>query len=73
MTDAPRRSSPKDQPTFIPRHVGPEYYQRQCDLFFPPQGDATHGSAKGKTTDMLNSITEGWDLANTTRLIWING
>ncbi|KAK1756745.1 hypothetical protein QBC47DRAFT_377545 [Echria macrotheca] len=66
-------SSPEDQVSLVPRTVGPEYYQRQCGLFFPPEGNATYGSATGKTTDMLNAMTGGWDLDNTTRLLWVNG
>lgn len=51
----------------------PEYFQRQCDLFFPKEGDLTYGSAAGKTAETLNAYTEGWNLTNTTRLIWVNG
>ncbi|KAK5659863.1 hypothetical protein OQA88_13326 [Cercophora sp. LCS_1] len=66
-------SSPSNHPTFIPRVVKPAYWQRQCDLYFPPKDGATYGSQDGKTTDMLNAFTNGWDLTNTTRLLWSNG
>lgn len=65
--------APKGQRSVISRYVSTDYYQRQCDLAFPPQGNATHGSAAGRTVDKLNALTEGWDLTNTTRLLWVNG
>ena len=54
------------------RLVDAEYWQRQCDLFFPPEGEYTYGSARGKTVEDVNAYTGGW-FANTTRLIWTNG
>jgi len=57
----------------MPLSVGENYYQLQCDLYFPKQGNATYGSADGRTTDLLNTITDGWNLKNTTRLLWANG
>jgi hypothetical protein len=65
--------APKDRPSIISRYVTAEYYQRQCGLFFPQDGNYTYGSAAGKTADDLNVGTKGWDLTNTTRLLWVNG
>ncbi|KAK0652468.1 putative serine peptidase [Cercophora newfieldiana] len=65
---------PPGQPRFfMPFSVGEDYYQVQCDLYFPRQGNATYGSAVGRTTELLNALTDGWDLKNTTRLLWANG
>ncbi|KAK3326755.1 serine carboxypeptidase S28 [Apodospora peruviana] len=65
--------APKDTPSIASRYVTAEYYQRQCDLLFPPQDNVTFGSAAGKTAETLNALTGGWDYTNSTRLIWING
>ncbi|KAK3326997.1 serine carboxypeptidase S28 [Cercophora scortea] len=66
--------APKDKPSIISRYVTAEYYQRQCDLLFPAQGNATFGSAGGrKTAETVNAQTDGWLLTNTTRLLWVNG
>lgn len=50
-----------------------EYWQRQCKLYFPPEGNYSFGSDLGKTVDDVNAYTAGWDERNTTRLIWTNG
>ncbi|KAK2023603.1 serine carboxypeptidase S28 [Colletotrichum zoysiae] len=65
--------APEDRPTIVSRLVTPEYYQRQCSLFFPQQGEYTFASNKGKTADDVNSQTSGWSFTNTTRLVWANG
>ncbi|KAI9649333.1 hypothetical protein NHQ30_001905 [Ciborinia camelliae] len=65
--------APKDRPTIVSRLIDSEYWQRQCDLFFPTEGNYTYGSAKGATVEDVNKLTKGWDSVNTTRLIWING
>ncbi|KAK4443213.1 putative serine peptidase [Podospora aff. communis PSN243] len=59
--------------SYVPFSVGEHYYQVQCDIYFPQQGNYTHGSAAGKTVDLVNALTEGWNLKNTTRLLWVNG
>ncbi|KAK0619056.1 putative serine peptidase [Immersiella caudata] len=59
--------------SYMPFSVGEHYYQVQCDLYFPKQGNATYGSAAGKTAEQLNALTEGWGLKGTTRLLWANG
>lgn len=65
--------APKNRPSIMSRYVTAEYYQRQCDLFFPRDGNYTYGSAAGKTAETLNAWTQGWNLTDTTRLIWVNG
>jgi len=66
-------AAPSGVPTLVSRTVNAEYWQRQCPLFFPEVNGHTYGSAKGKTAAQVNSWTKGWDLTNTTRLIWTNG
>lgn len=55
------------------RTVNAEYWQRQCSLYFPEVNGYTFGSAKGKTEAEVNAWTKGWELTDTTRLIWANG
>jgi hypothetical protein len=50
-----------------------EYYERQCGLYFPPEGPNTYSSAVGKTESVVNSATLGWDNTNTKRLLFSNG
>lgn len=65
--------APKNRPTIVSRLVDANYWQRQCALFFPTEGNYTYASAKGATVKRVNKVTKGWDLENTTRLIWTNG
>ncbi|KAF7159052.1 hypothetical protein CNMCM5623_004285 [Aspergillus felis] len=65
--------APEDEFTIVPRLVSAEYWQRQCSLYFPELNGYTYGSAKGKTAEDVNDWTKGWDLTDTTRLIWTNG
>ncbi|KAJ5235467.1 uncharacterized protein N7469_004635 [Penicillium citrinum] len=66
-------AAPSGVQTLVSRTVNAEYWQRQCPLFFPEVNGHTYGSARGKTAAQVNSWTKGWDLTNTTRLIWTNG
>lgn len=65
--------APKNRPTIISRLIDSQYWQRQCALFFPTEGKYTYASANGATVERVNKYTKGWDLENTTRLIWTNG
>ncbi|MCJ1288096.1 hypothetical protein MMC26_007451 [Xylographa opegraphella] len=65
--------APSSRPSIVSRHVTAVYWQRQCALFFPPEGNTTYGAAAGATVAAVNAYTHGWDIANTTRLIWTNG
>ena len=65
--------APSDTPSIVSRLVGPKYWNRQCALFFPPEGNYTYGSADGKTVADVNRFTGGWSVTNTTRLTWTNG
>ncbi|RAL68458.1 hypothetical protein DID88_007186 [Monilinia fructigena] len=44
-----------------------------CLVLLPTEGNYTYASAKGATVNSVNTYTKGWDLENTTRLIWTNG
>ena len=59
--------------TVFSRLASAEYWQRQCELFFPREGEYTYGSNEGKTAQMLNAHTGGWQERETKRLMWING
>ncbi|EME38167.1 hypothetical protein DOTSEDRAFT_75982 [Dothistroma septosporum NZE10] len=66
--------APEDRPTIVSRLVTAEYWIRQCGLYFPsgPNGE-TYGIAEGKTEEQVNAYTGGWNIDNTTRLIYVNG
>jgi hypothetical protein len=66
--------APLDRPTIVSRFVTAEYYQRQCGLYFPEVNGYTYGSANpAVNTAAANAHTQGWNIANTTRLIFTNG
>ncbi|EPS30153.1 hypothetical protein POX_b02836 [Penicillium oxalicum] len=65
--------APSHVDTLVSRSVNAEYWQRQCSLYFPEVNGFTFGSSKGKKADAVNHKTKGWDLTDTTRLIWANG
>lgn len=57
------------------RVVSTDYFQRQCELMFPPTPNGTtYGSADGvRTTNTLNQLTGGWNFGNTTHVLWTVG
>lgn len=65
--------APSNVPSIVSRTVNADYWQRQCPLFFPEVNGYTYGSASGRTAEQVNAYTQGWDLTNTTRLMWANG
>lgn len=66
--------APENRPSIVSRLVTPEYFIRQCSLYFPPGPEGqTFGIAKGKTEAQENQYTGGWYIDNTTRLIYVNG
>jgi hypothetical protein len=74
--------APHGRPSLVSRLVTAEYWQRQCDLFFPPDEEGyTYGVSKThhsrRTVDTVNDRTSGWFLPDkqnsTTRLLWGNG
>lgn len=66
--------APEGQPTLVSRLVDAEYWIRQCENFFPlGLSGETYGLNKGKTEEELNEYTGGWDIVNSTRLLYVNG
>lgn len=57
----------------VSRLVTQAYFERQCGLFFPKEGEYTYGIAEGKTTANVNEVTGGWYNVNTHRLQWAAG
>ncbi|CCC07641.1 unnamed protein product [Sordaria macrospora k-hell] len=77
-TGAPKNTPNKEQKkqiSIVSRKLTPEYWQRQCEMHFPTaENGEQYGSAKGKTTEMLNMKTGGWGRVNERRrVIWTNG
>ncbi|SMQ50107.1 unnamed protein product [Zymoseptoria tritici ST99CH_3D7] len=65
---------PKGIPALISRLITPESMMALCPLAFPPgpNGELV-GVAKGLTADNVNRITGGWEVVNSTRLVYVNG
>jgi len=64
--------APRDQQSIVSRKIDSAYWQRQCEMHFPPVDGQEYGSARGKTPDTLNLATGGWG-RNSTRVIWTSG
>ncbi|KAF2162460.1 hypothetical protein M409DRAFT_37398 [Zasmidium cellare ATCC 36951] len=66
--------APEGRPSPVSRLSTPAYWIRQCGLYFPtgPQGQ-TYGINKGATQAEVNAYTGGWEITNTTRLVYTNG
>ncbi|ETS84162.1 hypothetical protein PFICI_02187 [Pestalotiopsis fici W106-1] len=65
--------APEGTPTVMTRLATPEYYDRQCALWFPPEGNNTYRSALGITEDYVNNRTDGWFNTDLPRLLYVNG
>lgn len=64
--------------SLVTRLATADSVQRQCDMWFPAEGNFTYGSAGGRLTAAdANARLGGWDAAasNTTtrRFLWVNG
>ncbi|KAK3989981.1 putative serine peptidase [Cladorrhinum sp. PSN332] len=65
--------APKESPlSIVSRKIDSQYWQKQCELHFPPENGQKYGSSKGKTPETLNKLTGGW-VRNSTRVIWTSG
>jgi hypothetical protein len=65
--------APRDQPlSIVSRKIDSHYWQRQCEMHFPPENGQKYGSSKGLTPDTLNTETGGWG-RKSTRVIWTSG
>ncbi|KAL2124984.1 hypothetical protein VTJ04DRAFT_1349 [Mycothermus thermophilus] len=69
--------APPGQPSIVSRKIVASYWQRQCEMHFPPVGDKTYGSSGGRRTPAsLNQETGGWLRrwqGEEARIIWTNG
>lgn len=64
--------APPGRPSIVSRKIDAAYWQRQCEMHFPPANGQRYGSSRGRTPDSLNKETGGW-LRNSTRVIWTTG
>ncbi|KAK4193206.1 putative serine peptidase [Podospora australis] len=64
--------APKESLSIVSRKIDSQYWQRQCELHFPPENGQKYGSSNGKTPETLNKETGGWT-RNSTRVIWTSG
>ncbi|KAH8588627.1 serine carboxypeptidase S28-domain-containing protein [Bisporella sp. PMI_857] len=68
--------APRSRDTIVSRFVSDEFWQRQCDLYFPTEkGIYTYRSKldPNENVHKVNKWSKGWRLEDTTRLIWTNG
>ncbi len=66
--------APSNRPSLVSRLINAPYWQRQCSLFFPTVNGHTFASSNPAiNVHTVNKYTKGWDLENTSRLIWTNG
>ncbi|OAF60366.1 hypothetical protein VC83_03247 [Pseudogymnoascus destructans] len=64
--------APKNHKTIVSRNINTAYWQRQCELFFPPS-QGSPNSAFGRTVDVPNHYTSGWTPRKSKRLLYVNG
>ncbi|KAF2756980.1 putative serine peptidase [Pseudovirgaria hyperparasitica] len=51
---------PNGNPSIVSRFSNKAYWERQCPLYFPPDGDFVVGLQAGRTYDAVNKYTGGW-------------
>ncbi|KAG6134349.1 hypothetical protein E4U12_002251 [Claviceps purpurea] len=49
------------------------YKRAVCKNFFAREGNNTFGLDAGRTVDMINKKTSGWDIGKTERVMWVGG
>ncbi|GAB1310625.1 Serine-type peptidase-like protein [Madurella fahalii] len=64
--------APEGEPSIVSRKIDSKYWQRQCEMHFPPVNGQKYGSSRGRTPDTLNQETGGWE-RKSTRVIWTSG
>ena len=66
--------APEGQPTLVSRLIDVEWWVRQCGVYFPTGSNGeTYGMAKGRSASHVNDYTNGWNIGNMTRLLYVNG
>ncbi|KAK4144440.1 peptidase S28 [Dichotomopilus funicola] len=71
-TAVPADQASSSPPSLVSRKIDSEYWQRQCEMHFPPVEGKKYGSSDGRTPETLNEETGGW-LRESTRVIWTSG
>ncbi|KAK2608502.1 hypothetical protein QQS21_002964 [Conoideocrella luteorostrata] len=66
-------SSPDDTTGLVSKFLDVNYNYMQCRNYFPREGNHTFGLDAGRTSAQVNRKTGGWNVGNTTRLMWVNG
>ena len=67
-------AAPAGTPSLVSSLIDVDYFTRQCALSFPTAPDGfTYGLARGATEDAENVHTGGWNINNSSRLIYANG
>ncbi|SPQ18412.1 1ecd5953-aef9-4d56-9d1e-01720dce280a [Thermothielavioides terrestris] len=65
-------AAPPSRRSLVSRKIDAPYWQRQCDMHFPPTNGFKYGSSEGRTPDTLNEETGGWG-RNSSWVIWTSG
>ena len=78
QTSAPASTPTTENPRLVSRLVTAEYWQRQCDLYFPAEvgGDGVvyaYNASGAGGVDSVNRYTGGWESRKTRRLLYVNG
>ncbi|KUJ07461.1 putative serine peptidase [Mollisia scopiformis] len=69
-----QNGAPAGMKTIVSRTVQDRYWERQCPMWFPKEGNYTYGLAAGDTYNTTNQYTGGWfGFTNSTRLIFVSG
>ncbi|KAG6157500.1 hypothetical protein E4U51_008044 [Claviceps purpurea] len=67
-------SGPAGQDTgLVSRFVDVNYKRAMCKNYFPREGNNTYGLDAGRTGDLVNKKTNGWDVGKTERVMWVGG
>ncbi|KAG6178013.1 hypothetical protein E4U36_006790 [Claviceps purpurea] len=67
-------SGPAGQDTgLVSRFMDVNYKRAVCKNFFAREGNNTFGLDAGRTVDMINKKTSGWDIGKTERVMWVGG
>jgi hypothetical protein len=52
--------APAGRPSIVSRYSNKQYWERQCGLYFPPEGEYKVGLQAGRTYEGVNKFTGGW-------------
>lgn len=57
----------------VSKHLTMQDERDQCERFFPTEDGFSYGLERGRTTEDIVRLTDGWNNINTTRLVYVNG